>query len=226
MKCFFTLTLLLSQTLVLANEFQGYDKGYIERINQIRAFVEKNDKCYASTFMIAKKSVRQYFSGYVQSVICASTLTFGHGTMNERTGCALVNFYPDTNSYREMMKRPFDIPMASKACENGGFEELMNKSDIWYPAEKPFPAKNLLFKAYGAPISMVNTHIINAKNDKVKIFLKTELDQIEKKSAKELQEIQEKEKEAQRLKEVEEAKNKVIAEKKNQKKKKVKAFYE
>ena len=177
MKLFLVVVMFFNVVISYAGEFDGYDPKYKDRIQKMSSFITEKGKCYAATFMIAKQSVKTFVPSWAESVICAINMTFDPGGMKEKYGCTLMVYSPDTDQYRPLNKLPFEIPFVQKTCGSGGFEELMNKMDIWYPvgSNKAFPAKNLLFRAAGIPRDKINVHIISAKNEKVRSYMEKEI---------------------------------------------------
>lgn len=159
---------------ILANDFEGYDSRYIEKINKTREYVSKNKKCYASVWQLAKNVKGSYFEQFTNNIYCVLDTVKGYGTTKEKRGCFLIGYNIKTNSLRAIVNEEhFEAPYVSKSCGKGGFEDLMAKKDIWYPtgSNKPYTVETFIFGSIIAPRSKIDIHLINAENEQTRKYI-------------------------------------------------------
>ncbi len=100
-------------------------------VNNVQNHLKKTKKCDLALYEVFKKREQRESSlqQSITDVTCIVDLTIAKGTIHEVTGCSLVWYNVETNTYRQFA-RTGPTMVKGKPCVNGGFEALLRMS-LW-----------------------------------------------------------------------------------------------
>jgi hypothetical protein len=139
-----------------------------DHLAKMKSVLEKDDRCEFAVVTIPKDRTRQ--NVWPRGAVCAGTLVFNKGTMEEKNGC--TGFFINANNLMISALQPqLDYNMiAGKKCDAGGFEALMQ--DLLFTDNTVNPPKKVsvawsFTTAYRLPDSEFDVQVLFAyKNNK------------------------------------------------------------
>lgn len=135
---------------------------------KMKSVIEKDDRCEFAVVTIPKDRTRQ--NVWPRGAVCAGSLVFNKGTMQEKDGC--TGFFINANTLNMYpLQPPLDYNIINgKKCKDGGFEALMN--DLLFTDNTVSPSKKVTVTwafttAYRLPDSEFDVQILfSYKNNK------------------------------------------------------------
>lgn len=124
-------------------EFADFSPKLKERLLKIRSLLERNKTCEVAIYSASKAVLKVFYTP--DSVQCIANMVVAEGSINEKTGCAFVNF--DVNNAQVTFGRGTPSqPIVSKLCADGGIQELMQLEGREARGANPAPTiEELLF---------------------------------------------------------------------------------
>lgn len=127
-------------------EWHDFDQHMVERLKKIRELIARGNKCEAAFYGESVKYFTLDRSQYVPAaldgylpkfVTCVGDITVSPDTVNEVSGCALVYFNSGTGGYSHYFNQYTGIILSHHACRSGGFSDLMQKTEDYWPDAWP-----------------------------------------------------------------------------------------
>ncbi|MEQ1878030.1 MAG: hypothetical protein ABL958_15410 [Bdellovibrionia bacterium] len=121
-------------------EWKGFDGKIVQRLQKIRELIGRGNKCKIAVHGEFVRSFKLNRSQYVpaaleaylpKSVSCIADMSVNANTVNEKSGCALVSFDSGKGEYSTFFNSSFAMAMSKKACDSGGFEDLISMRGWW-----------------------------------------------------------------------------------------------
>ncbi|MDA9792998.1 hypothetical protein N9B72_00290 [Bacteriovoracaceae bacterium] len=149
------------------NNLDGYNKIVKDHIIKIKYFLQKKKKCHVGLIEMydyfKKANHLGYFPG---SILCIADIASREGTIHEKSGCSLTYLDINNGSYKPF-KYLGGIPISSKSCLNGGFEELIKLEGEWSISKNKGSVEDVIFERYSNK-SLTNIHLLYSSNTKFK----------------------------------------------------------
>ncbi len=100
--------------------------GYVVKRETAVSFLKEKSQCYLAA---GRSAYKGHFDWYVPSVLCVIDGTYKQGTVDEKSGCALMVLNMKTARLEGLYKYAHGVPLlysiASKPCLDGGIDELL-----------------------------------------------------------------------------------------------------
>ena len=154
------------------SEEQNY-KNFLVKIDIASDFIKNKSECYLS---IGNVAYRGHFVWVMPTVLCMLDGTSKAGTVDEKSGCALMTLNLKTNKLDGLVKSMKGVKasynIASKPCKNGGAEELLKMKPIDYSVNSKNARTNADFLKSGN-VDMISDKktelvLLHAENDSFK----------------------------------------------------------